>query len=75
MINLLRRDFTVELSLEEAWRHLGRVEQWPSWARHIVRIELQPPGELGLGSTGLIHLKTPVKRGWPGSTAAFKVTE
>jgi hypothetical protein len=75
MINLIRRDFTVELPLEEAWRHLARVEQWPSWARHIVRIELRPSRELGPGSTGLIHLKSPFKRGWPGSTAAFTVTE
>jgi hypothetical protein len=75
MINLIRREFTVELPLEEAWRHLARVEQWPNWARHIRQIELSPSGELGPGSTGLIHLKAPLKRGWPGSRAAFTVTE
>src|SRR6266852_7538661 len=35
MITLLRREFTVELPLEKAWQHFARVEQWPSWAKHI----------------------------------------
>ena len=49
---LLRREFTVELPLEKAWQHLARVEQWPSWAKHIKQVEVQPPGELGPESTG-----------------------
>ncbi len=68
MINLIRRDFTVELPLEAAWRHLARVEQWPSWARHIRRIELRPPGELGPQSTGVIHLRNGLK-------CTFRMTE
>ena len=65
---LLRREFTVELPLEEAWRHLARVEQWPSWARHIKQIEVRPAGEIGLGSTGRMRLTNGLK-------AAWKVTE
>jgi hypothetical protein len=57
---LLRREFTVELPIE-AWRHLARVEQWPSWAKHIKRVELQPAGELGLGSTGCMLLTNGLK--------------
>jgi hypothetical protein len=68
MIDLIRREFTVELPLDEAWRHLARVEQWPSWARHIRQIELRPPGELRPGSTGSIHLSN-------GGKCTFTVTE
>ena len=65
---LLRREFTVELPAEEAWRHLARVEQWPSWAKHIKQVELQPAGEFGLESTGRMVLTNGLKPAW-------KVTE
>jgi hypothetical protein len=65
---LLRREFTVELPAEEAWRHLARVEQWPSWAKHIKQVEVQPPGELALQSTGRMVLTNGLKPAW-------KVTE
>ncbi len=68
MIQLLRREFMVEGPVEKAWRHLARVEQWPSWAKHIKQVEVQPPGELGPGSTGRIHLSNGVK-------SAFTMTE
>jgi Polyketide cyclase / dehydrase and lipid transport len=68
MITLLRREFTVDAPLEVAWRHLARVEQWPSWARYIKRVELTPAGELAPRSTGVIHLRN-------GVTSAFTVTE
>ena len=68
MITLLRREFTVDLPLEKAWQHLARVEQWPSWAKHIKQVDVQPPGELGPKSTGLIHLSNGVK-------SAFTMTE
>lgn len=64
MITLLRREFTVELPLEQAWRHLARAEQMPSWARHIKRIEVQPPGELGPGSTGRMLLRNGGRVSW-----------
>jgi hypothetical protein len=57
----LRREFTVELSPVRAWQHLARVEQWPSWARHIQRVEAQPPGELGPASTGRFHISKVIK--------------
>ena len=61
---LLRREFNVELPLEKAWQHLARVEQWPSWAKHIKQVELQPAGELGLGSTGGMVLINGLKPTW-----------
>ena len=68
MTTLITREFTVDAGLERAWEHLARIEQWPSWAPHIKRIELQPPGELGPESTGVIHLAG-------GFTSAFHMTE
>ena len=60
----LRREFTVDLPVEEAWRHLARLEKWPSWAKHIKQIEVQPPGELGPGSTGHMQLTSGLKPTW-----------
>jgi hypothetical protein len=53
MVTLLEREFVVDASVEQAWEQLARIEAWPSWARHIQRIELRPPGELGPHSTGI----------------------
>ena len=60
----LQREFVVDLPLEKAWQHLARVEHWPTWARHIKRVELQPPGELGLNSTGRMVLANGLKPTW-----------
>jgi hypothetical protein len=68
MVTLLRREFIVELPLEKAWRHSARVEKWPSWAKHIKQITVQPPGALGDSSTGVIHLGNGIK-------STFKMTQ
>src|SRR5947209_4015877 len=62
------RKFTVDLPAEEAWRHLAQVERWPSWATHIRRVEVRPPGELGPTSTGYFQLTN-------GARPVFAVTE
>ena len=64
----LRREFTVDLPVEKAWQHLARVEQWPSWAKHMKQVEVQPPGDLGPKSTGRFHLTNGLK-------PVFKMTE
>ena len=61
MVRLLERRFTVKVRVEEAWAHLERVEQWPSWARHIRRIDLRPSGPLGLHSEGAIQLTNGIR--------------
>jgi hypothetical protein len=63
MVTLIQREFTVGIPLQRAWNHVARVEQWPSWAPHIKRIELHPLGELGPESTGVIHLTNGIKSG------------
>ena len=68
MTTLIRREFVVDALVEAAWGHLARVADWPSWAGHIKRIDLDPPGEITADSTGVIHLKF-------GPASAFRMTE
>ena len=56
MRELVRREFTVDASLEGAWDYLAQVERWPSWARHIKRVTLDPPGPVTPRSAGSFHL-------------------
>ena len=68
MVTLIERGFTVNVSLERAWQKLARLDQWPRWAHHIKRIEVQPPGELGPQTSGVIYLAN-------GMKATFRMTE
>ena len=68
MVTLIVREFTVDVPLRAAWDHLAHLEQWPSWARHIKRIDLKPPGQLGLQSAGVIYLTNGIK-------STFRMTE
>ena len=58
---MLVREFEVRVPLAEAWGFLARVEDWPSWARHIRRIDLRPPGALTESSTGVVVLKNGIR--------------
>jgi hypothetical protein len=68
MITLIRREFVVECSLEQAFSHLAQVERWPSWAKHIQRVELEPAGELTAKSRGTFRLAG-------GVTSTFRMEE
>jgi len=68
MITLIHREFVVEQPIARAWQHLARLAEWPSWAKHMQHVEVQPPGLLSAQSTALIRLRNGVK-------CAFKVTE
>ena len=61
MVRLLERRFRVKAPLEKAWRHLEKVERWPTWARHIRRIELRPAGELRSDSAGTLLLTNGIR--------------
>ncbi len=61
MVRLLERRFSVRAPLTRAWQHLQRVERWPSWAHHIRRIDLQPPGPLTPGSVGALVLTSGIR--------------
>src|SRR5262249_15448181 len=56
MRELVRREFTVDAPLQNAWDHLANVESWPSWAKHIKRVSLSPPGPLMENSSGSFRL-------------------
>ncbi len=68
MVILIQREFVVEAPLEAAWRHLAQVEKWPSWAKHIRRVELSPQGELTPNSRGRFRLTNGIK-------SEFRMTE
>ncbi len=68
MVGLVQREFEVDLPLPSAWKHLAQVEQWPTWARHIKHVELNPKGELTLSTVGSFRLANGVK-------SDFKMTE
>ncbi len=56
VIELVVREFTVDVSVDRAWDHLARVEQWTSWAKHIKRVTLEPSGPLTESSAGAFRL-------------------
>jgi hypothetical protein len=65
--HLVERRFTTRAAPDAAWRHLSNVGAWPSWARHIKRVTLDPPGALSSTSRGRIVLQ-------PGVPTTFSVT-
>jgi carbon monoxide dehydrogenase subunit G len=52
---LLRRDFSVDAPIADAWRLLADVAAWPEWAPHIRRVEVSPPGAIGPASSGTLY--------------------
>ena len=60
-MRLLERAFGVRAPLDAAWARLERVEQWPTWARHIRRIDLDPPGPLTARTSGTIRLTNGIR--------------
>ena len=60
-LSLLERRFSVKVPLEKAWAHLEKVEEWPTWAKHIRRIELHPPGPLRPESQGTMQLTNGIR--------------
>jgi hypothetical protein len=56
VLQLVAREFTVDVSIDRAWDHLARVEQWTSWAKHIKRVTLEPSGPLTETSAGAFRL-------------------
>jgi hypothetical protein len=65
---LIQREFVVDVPLERAWEHLARVAAWPSWAKHIKSVTLEPPTELSPSTVGVLHLANGIK-------ARFAMTE
>lgn len=64
----LTRTFEVPVPVERAWAHLERIEQWPTWAKHIRSVEQQPKGPLTPDTVGVIRLTN-------GFRARFRMTQ
>ena len=67
-VRLLERSFLVEASAERAWAELVAAERWPSWAGHLRRVELFPPGPVGPASRARLELRN-------RTTAKVRVTQ
>ncbi|MCB0032395.1 MAG: SRPBCC family protein [Anaerolineales bacterium] len=61
MRTLIKREFIVSAPVEAAFDHLAQVERWPSWAKHIRRVELNPPGRVTAVTQGTLHLTNGIK--------------
>ena len=68
MITILNREFVVDAPIETAWAHLAKIEEWPSWARHIKYVKLLPLGDISHNSVGSLRLTN-------GIESEFRVTE
>ena len=68
MITILNCEFVVDASIETAWVHLAKIEEWPSWARHIKDVKLSPSGNISHNSVGSLKLTN-------GIESEFRVTE
>ena len=68
MITILNCEFVVDASIETAWVHLGKIKEWPSWARHIKDVKLSPSGDISHNSVGILRLTN-------GIESEFRVTE
>ena len=65
---LLTREFAVAAPLDRVWTELAAVERWPSWARHIRSVRLEPPGALVPTTVGTLRLAG-------GVTSTFEMVE
>jgi len=68
VITILNCEFVVDASIETAWVHLAKIEEWPSWARHIKDVKLSPSGDISHNSVGSLRLTN-------GIESEFRVTE
>jgi hypothetical protein len=66
-VSLVERSFTTTATPDAVWRHLANVTAWPSWARHIRRVTLDPPGDLTPTTRGRLVLK-------PAIPTTFRMT-
>lgn len=61
MTTLINREFFVHAAGDTAFDHLAQVEKWPSWARHIRRVVLEPPGPVTAVTQGTLYLTNGIK--------------
>ena len=65
---LLSREFVVSAPFDRVWTELAAVERWPTWARHIRSVRLDPRGALRSDTVGTLLLAG-------GVTSTFRMVE
>ena len=58
---LVHRQFEVARSMSVVWSNLARPAAWPSWAKHIKSVDIEPPGLLTASSSGVVRLRNGVR--------------
>lgn len=57
MSEVVREQVIVDRSPSAAWNHLAHLENWPSWAGHIKRMEPTPRGDLTASTQVILHMR------------------
>ncbi|MFN2488181.1 MAG: SRPBCC family protein [Actinomycetota bacterium] len=57
MREVVHERIVVNRPLSSAWKHLAHLEDWPSWAGHIRRMEPTPRGDLTASTQVLMHMR------------------
>lgn len=57
MREVVREQVVVDRPASAAWKHLANLEDWPSWAGHIRRMDPTPPGELTASTQVMLHMR------------------
>lgn len=68
MKQVVREQIEVDRPPTVIWDHLAKLEQWPSWAGHIKKMDPTPPGELTSETEVVLHMKM-------GARTRMRVTE
>ncbi|MFZ0821377.1 MAG: SRPBCC family protein [Candidatus Acidiferrales bacterium] len=55
------KSFVVRTQLDTVWNHIAKVEQWPTWAKHIRSVVASPPGKLTAESRATLKLSNGVR--------------
>lgn len=61
MRQMLSRSFEVQAPPDASWTTLIDAEAWPSWARHLSRVDLTPPGTVDLDTSAVLVLTNRTK--------------
>ena len=68
MCLLVHRRFEIGRPRSVVWDRLARPASWPSWAKHIKSVEVEPPGLLTASSSGVVRLRNGVRSRFVVST-------
>lgn len=68
MRQILVSSVEVDADVSKAWEHLIEPARWPSWAKHIKRVDMEPQGRARIGSKGRVRLRN-------GTSARQQVVE